>query len=255
MEVESAPAARGNASAQEARDLSARQGSSDNNRRVFLLEADPDLGDSLPEDQVDVARRQIAVSTKELSLGPWTPEEEKELGPDDLGYLLWSGLITRELQIDTGKSIELLGPGDLLRPWQEDAASFCEPHWQILEETRLLILDGATAQRLRYWPGLSTALVERAIRRSRRLAAQAAMSTIVGLEKRVLILLWHLAESWGAVTPDGVVLKLKLPRRILAELIGARRPSVSTALSELQRSGKIATGEHGWWLLLGDPPC
>jgi hypothetical protein len=39
----------------------------------------------------------------------------------------------------------------------------------------------------------------------------------------------------------------------LADLIGARRPTVSTSLSELSREGRVAPLRYGW-MLSGDPP-
>jgi hypothetical protein len=54
------------------------------------------------------------------------------------------------------------------------------------------------------------------------------------------------------VSPQGVRLPLALPHRTLATLVGARRPSVTTALSGLSRDGLVERTEDGW-LLHGDP--
>jgi hypothetical protein len=47
---------------------------------------------------------------------------------------------------------------------------------------------------------------------------------------------------------------MSLTHRSLANVVGARRPSVTTALSELQRRGRLARVDTGW-LLLGRPPA
>ncbi|MGZ6696318.1 MAG: helix-turn-helix domain-containing protein, partial [Solirubrobacteraceae bacterium] len=51
---------------------------------------------------------------------------------------------------------------------------------------------------------------------------------------------------------EGVRLPLALPHRTLATLVGARRPSVTTALSGLARDGLVERTPEGW-LLHGDP--
>jgi Crp-like helix-turn-helix domain len=48
-----------------------------------------------------------------------------------------------------------------------------------------------------------------------------------------MALFWHLAERWGRVSGNGVLVPLALTHRILGQLVGARRPTVSTALREL----------------------
>jgi hypothetical protein len=40
---------------------------------------------------------------------------------------------------------------------------------------------------------------------------------------------------------------------VLADLVAARRPTVTTALSELGRQGLVRSVDEGW-LLAGDPP-
>ena len=58
-----------------------------------------------------------------------------------------------------------------------------------------------------------------------------AISQLVRVDRRLLALFWHLAERWGRVTGDGVLVPLTLSHRMLSQLVGARRPTVSTALS------------------------
>src|SRR5919197_1066233 len=70
----------------------------------------------------------------------------------------------------------------------------------------------------------------------------------------LLALMWCLAERWGRVVPGGVVVSLRLPHRTLAGMVGARRPSVTTALGQLMARGDIERRPDGGWLLHGDPP-
>ena len=50
-----------------------------------------------------------------------------------------------------------------------------------------------------------------------------------------------------------MVVPVRLTHEMIGRLVGAHRPSVTTALSELARSGRIARIPEGW-LLRGDPP-
>jgi len=47
---------------------------------------------------------------------------------------------------------------------------------------------------------------------------------------------------------------LALTHRILGQLVGARRPTVSTALGELAERNELNRRADGSWLLRGDPP-
>jgi CRP-like cAMP-binding protein len=73
------------------------------------------------------------------------------------------------------------------------------------------------------------------------------------IDKRVHMLLWELALRWGNVSRDGVRLPVRLTHATLAELVAARRPTVTKALGELADQELVMwTGEH--WLLTGPAP-
>ena len=81
-----------------------------------------------------------------------------------------------------------------------------------------------------------------------------AVCHIVGVEVRLLIVLWHFADRWGRMSTAGVKLPLPLSHGLLAGIVGARRPTVSTALGALRDQGLVERTEGGW-LLRGDPPA
>jgi CRP-like cAMP-binding protein len=207
---------------------------------------------SLPFDQVERAFTSLVVPSFELLPGRWrraplvTPKGH-------IGYLLIAGLITRELRVLGARSVELLGPGDLIRPGQEDSASFTSSGFFVVEPSRLVVIDAGCAARMAAWPQLVDELVDRGLRRARRLAAITAIGHMVGIERRLEALFWCLAERWGTLAPEGVTVSLPLTHQLLADLVGARRPSVTTALSRLSRAGTL-TRSDGAWLLRGDPP-
>jgi CRP/FNR family transcriptional regulator, cyclic AMP receptor protein len=73
------------------------------------------------------------------------------------------------------------------------------------------------------------------------------------VQRRLEMLLWHLAARWGKVTAEGVRLPLRLSHSVLAELTAARRPTVSAALSDMARRGVVLQVDGGW-SLVGSPP-
>jgi CRP/FNR family cyclic AMP-dependent transcriptional regulator len=72
------------------------------------------------------------------------------------------------------------------------------------------------------------------------------------VEDRLLALLAYAAVRWGRVTPTGVALDLPATHELLGLLVGARRPTVSLALSTLREPGLLARREDGMCLLAAD---
>jgi hypothetical protein len=68
-----------------------------------------------------------------------------------------------------------------------------------------------------------------------------------------MALFWHLSERWGRVVREGISMPLPLPHRVIAQLVGARRPTVSTALGHLAERGELIRRPDGGWLLTGEP--
>ena len=64
--------------------------------------------------------------------------------------------------------------------------------------------------------------------------------------------LWFVAQSWGRVTPRGVRIPFRVTHEVLSEILGAQRPSVTTAFRKLAEQGLVAREADGT-LLLRDP--
>jgi CRP/FNR family transcriptional regulator, cyclic AMP receptor protein len=218
--------------------------------RVSLLAVDPELRDAIPPEVVDVARRALHVELVARPPGPL--ELELESAEKCLGVLVAEGLLTRTVELGGSHSVEPLGPGDLLRPWQEDAVSFVQTTFSVLTPTRLAVLDGAFVRRALHFPPVVECLIERATRRSRFMAVSAAIDGLVGVHRRVLALMWTLAERWGTIENGEVFLPIELQHEHLAGLVAARRPSVSAALGRLRSEGRLER-VRGGWILRGDP--
>ena len=225
---------------------------------VSLLDVDPDLAGRLPPAQAAVARRHAVASLHRFKPGEWHLQQLYGRERGLLGLFVVDGLLTRDVYLVTQCCSELLGPGDLLRPWDhDDGAAAIVPSewtWQILEPTRLAVLDRRFTSAIGHWPELIEALVSRTLRRSRSLALLLAIDSLKRIDDRILVLLWHLADRWGRVEPQGVVVPLRLTHQLLAKLSGARRPSVTTALTDLNRRGLVQRRADGTWLLVGGPP-
>jgi CRP-like cAMP-binding protein len=74
------------------------------------------------------------------------------------------------------------------------------------------------------------------------------------VDVRLHMLLWHLAGRWGKVRSEGTVLRMRLTHSVLADLVAARRPTVTSAISELVRAGLVrSSGDE--WVLIGEPPA
>jgi CRP/FNR family transcriptional regulator, cyclic AMP receptor protein len=226
-------------------------------RTVALLEVDPDLAAGMTPERYAVARHEARTSVVGLPRGEWSPAEIGPAGRPEVGLLVLRGVIARETVLEDIVSSELLGPGDFIRPWpDEEEPRLLRQHvrWQVLAETQLAVLGTSFASVLRRFPELNAALTDRALARARRLATTQAISHLNSVERRLHALLWQLAERWGRVTRDGVVVPLTLSHRLLGEIVGARRPTVSVALAALVRDGKVRRREDATWLLVGEPP-
>jgi CRP-like cAMP-binding protein len=116
------------------------------------------------------------------------------------------------------------------------------------------ILDESVSARVRRVPQLLESLTDRALRRSRRLAVSAAIANTVGVEDRLLLSLWQLAELWGEKVPGGALLPFRLSHQTLADLVGARRPTVTLAVRNLTEREAVRRSDSGEWILVGDPP-
>jgi hypothetical protein len=126
----------------------------------------------------------------------------------------------------------------------------------VLAEAELALLDARLTERMRRWPQITEVLLDRCMARNDALARQLAILSAHPVERRLLLVLWHLAQRWGRVSPDGVRVPLPLTHGLLAEMIGVRRPSLSTAVGHLVDEGRLARPQgRGGWLLIDSPPA
>ena len=216
------------------------------------LQEDPELAEAVEPEQRASAAASLVARQLELSPGAWPGSSA---GRDGIGLLVLQGTMVLRVGVAGRHSAELIGEGDVLRRPDSGWATQLTPthSWLVLEPTRLAVLDSRFASQLATFPNLAGALFGRASLRTRQLAVNMAIVHQARVDVRLHMLLWHLAGRWGRVRSDGIVVTLRLTHSILAELVAARRPTVTSALSELSRNGLVRSVPEGW-LLCGPPP-
>jgi CRP/FNR family transcriptional regulator, cyclic AMP receptor protein len=222
-----------------------------------LMDLDPDLGRLLHGERLAHATVELRVRLHSLPRGPWPlTAVPSPATTHHLGLLVLDGVLASDVLLEDVVSTELLGAGDILRPWPTDDPERMlgdKTRWTVLANCRVAVLDHRFAGALSRFPEVYGVLLERMDRRARRLATTQAISELTRVDRRLLGMFWHLAERWGRITAEGVVIPLDVSHRLLGQLVGARRPTVSTALAELARDGQVQRRSDGGWLLRGEP--
>jgi hypothetical protein len=219
-------------------------------RAVALLDADPDLARGIPAEELAVARRALVAPLHVPPAGTWAPGSPSDYGTGVSGLLVLRGVITRDVLLESRTASQLVGPGDVIVPWERD-----EPllpivvRWTVSGPTALAVLDERFVAAARRWPRLAATVRERIVAQVDRLAVQNAIAQLPRVELRVLALLWHLADRWGKVTSAGVLVPMKLTHETLGRLVGAQRPTVTLAVGQLTNEGTITRRQDGGWLL------
>ena len=167
--------------------------------------------------------------------------------------LVLDGLLARSVHVAGQRRSELVGPGDVIRPWdsgdEEIARLRADIAWTVLEPARLGDLDTTFARAVCRAPEVLSVLLLRTIRRSQRMALQLAIGDLRRVDERLLAMFAHLGDRWGRVTPDGIHVPLRLTHELIGQLIGAQRPTVTTALGDLRRDGRLVKRSDRTWLL------
>src|SRR4051794_25710988 len=139
---------------------------------VLLLQADPELVRGIDPRRAREAGQRLYARVIELPRGRWTDARTLGTGARPIGLLLLEGLLVREASVGDHPSAELLGPGDLLRSWEDNEGEVLlqrSVEWTALAATRLAIIDRSFTVRSAQWPEVFGALIERASRRAERL--------------------------------------------------------------------------------------
>jgi CRP/FNR family cyclic AMP-dependent transcriptional regulator len=216
---------------------------------VALLEEDPDLAADLPPEELAEATRVLTATTLDVPAGPWDVSALRALRGDLLGAFVLDGLLQRATAVSDRRTIHPFGPGDLVRPWDDDDLAMTgrtAAWWEALEASRVALLDRAFIAAVGRYPSVLIELSRRHAAQSSRIQLQATYVQLTRVDDRVLMHFWRLGQRWGRMRRDGILVPIPLTHARIAELVGARRPPVSTALGRLAREGLLQRVDDGW---------
>jgi CRP/FNR family transcriptional regulator, cyclic AMP receptor protein len=219
----------------------------------WVLREDPELAETIEPSRRGQAVDALIAREVRVPLGEWARTIPVDGG---IGLLVLEGVLLHRVGIDNRYGAELIGEGDVLRSVRDLGEGSTLPltaQWLVLEAVRVAVLDERFVRQLARFPQVAGRLFGRSILRSRQLAVNMAIVHQARVDLRLHLLFWHLAGRWGRVRSDGVLVPLRLTHAVLADLVAARRPTVTSALSDLNRRGLISAVADGW-LLAGPPP-
>jgi CRP-like cAMP-binding protein len=216
-----------------------------------LLDVDEELAAEFEMRMRIAVRPVVTARVRDFSPGEFdfAPLFEEVAG--GLGLLVLDGLLELDTRVGDRTASELLGTGDLLAPpeaYEDDLLLPRSTVCSALTSARVAILDETFGERVKAWPQVTRSLFRREARRASDLNVQRAATFHPRADVRVALLLWHLAQRWGRVQREGVLLPLPLTHRLIGRLVGAERPSVSHALARLSRAKLVSRCEGGLML-------
>jgi hypothetical protein len=218
-----------------------------------LLSADPDLASGIDPAEFDEARRRSVARVLDVEGPKWDPSDvSRAAAADWLGLFVIDGLLLRRVSVASRAACEIFGAGDIFRPWDEEAEYdplVIEINWMVLKPAQVAVLDRNFALRVARWPSIAARLLQRSSGRARHLALSQAVTHLPRTHARLLLLFWLLAERWGRVSSEGVLIRLPLTHQVLAMLVGSHRPTVTIALQKLTREGLLIRQASNCWLL------
>ncbi len=220
---------------------------------AHLFDLDPDLADAVPDEDRERAGRLAVVPVRRVDAGPLGDLTVLGAGAE-LGLLVLGGVFARHVDVRGSAAIELFGAGDLLpAPATAPHAEPTVPHgvrWAALIPGGVAVLDARAAAVAGRWPGIVVELLRRTRERADAEALRFAVSRVTRVDDRVESVLRLLAERWGRVRGDGVHLDVRLTHEVIARLVGARRPSVTSAVQRLIGAGRLTRTDRGTYVLL-----
>jgi hypothetical protein len=221
-----------------------------NDTAVRLLDVAPRLADHLDAEQARTAREAVTAPVVAIPRGPWDRAAIAEHPHRPFGAIVLSGLLARHVDIGGYPGLEVVGPGDTISARGLVTHTLpCLESWTATMPSRIALLDDRFLVAARRWPRLVSALFGLLGEQRDRLMLQLVIAEQPRVEDRLLLLFWHLADRFGTVTPDGIVVHLALTHEALGRLIGARRPTVTLAVRMLGERGALERCADRCWLV------
>lgn len=230
--------------------LDVRAEATSSSRGVRLLDIDPDFGEELAPGARAEAEQEVVLPIVRLERGLWDVEQlahARGVRGSPRGFLVVAGTVSVDLAIAGQVCTRLITTRELvlLDGRHEDSIPI-HAGWSVLDSAILAVLDDRLAMIGSRWPGLMNAILKRAAQQVRHALLQQAISQLPRVEDRLLALLWSIADRQGVVRGDGVWIHLPVTHATLAQMIGARRPTVSLGLRALSDRGLVIADNGGW---------
>jgi hypothetical protein len=217
---------------------------------LSLVEFDSEL-DPHPRGWLTPGSKRLVARVAQLPPGQFDPQRLVEDPSGWLGLLVVDGLVLVQVAAGRAPIGWLVGANDLLRPWEMTEVSLLTTaSWQALSPLRLALLDADFARRVAGVGSIADTLTAKAAQTSHWLFAKLLVAGTSVIEERLLLLfalLGVVPDDVGQAGGRGLV-AMPLTHQVLATLVGARRPSVSTALRGLGAAGLLQRTPEGWLL-------
>jgi CRP/FNR family transcriptional regulator, cyclic AMP receptor protein len=168
------------------------------------------------------------------------------------GLVLAEGMMLAHITMAGRTATQLLGPGDLLATSAQDALLPYVRRYQVVEQVAIAVLDDRFRAITQRWPWIASRILQNSADQQERSAVYEAILQLSRVEVRILAFMWHVAERWGRVTPDGLMVGVPFTHEALGCLVGAKRPTVSLALKELASDGLLRRRPDRTWLVHPD---
>ena len=172
--------------------------------------------------------------------------------PGAFDFLIVDGVVLKETTLARRSALELLGPGDLLPPpptaaHQLESRAFSRylAHGRV----SLAAVDARFREAARRWPGIGDFLFGCVARQMHHASMHVAMVHLPRIQDRLIALFADLAERFGYVTAEGILVELPLTHEVIGGLVASRRSTVTLALHELASTGLIERLDSGRWKL------
>lgn len=215
--------------------------SADEPERLPVLDMEPALARGLPFDQVAAARAACTAPTATLEPPGWRTELLPLEHQDARHLLLVDGFVLQRRTHYGQRAVEVLGPGDVVALRAGDHGRRPSPI-RALGSSTFAILDDRALRSAAPWPAIQQNLLTLALNRVAELTDTIALMHLSRLSERLHRVLWRLAIRWGEPVTSGRRLPFALNQQDMADLVGARRPSINAAIGELRDARRLLTG-------------
>jgi CRP/FNR family transcriptional regulator, cyclic AMP receptor protein len=218
-------------------------------KEVLVLEADPELAADVVSNERSRAVQASRAPVRVFSVGEW----QFDPAPDrtSLGALILMGMLVLRMDLGECSHLEVLGRGDVLNPWLLGTETTLQEQVRVhvMQSGCVALLNRTFALQMTPWPEVFAALMRRQIVRTRRMILQASILSRSRVDERLELMLWRLGEQFGSLTREGLLVRLPFTHLQLAEMIAARRSTVSLAVSRLVADDRLRRPGRNQWLL------